>query len=180
MEWVFWLSHRGVLEDITVCKVRHDSVPLNACKQLLTGVQIRLYQNDAPVLVFQILVFLVLFLIDVQHFNQMGVVLEFFEGAVCLHLAILHNDDTVCEMQEVNSMGHKHPGAVLEKTLKHFLEDKFPDVGIERRDGIVHEDNVVLRVDGPRETNSSFLPARQIYALFSDLCHISCWQNSEV
>lgn len=62
----------------------------------------------------------------------MGVVLEFFEGAVRLHLAILHHDDPVCKMQEVNSMGHEHSGPVLEKTLKHFLEDKFSDVGIER------------------------------------------------
>jgi len=108
------------------------------------------------------------------------VVLQLLESAESLDFPVFNNNNVVREVQKVDRVGHQNPRLVPQQALKHMLEYLLADVGIESRYRIVHQDDIGVRIDGPREAYSGFLPTRQVDALFADFSLVSVRQNLKV
>ena len=79
---------------------------------------------------------------DVHDFLHVFVVLELLVRALGEDFTLLHDDDSVSEMDEVDSMSHKDAGFVFEKSLEDLHEDLLANVSIKGRDWIVHEHDI--------------------------------------
>ena len=119
-------------------------------------------------------------LVDCLDLFHVLVFLEFFERTLGFDLPILHDDDFVGQVNEVDSMSNEYPRLMLEQTFEHLIEDFFAHISVKCRDGVVHDYGACVLVDGASKAQSGFLTSGEVDAPFSDFSVISCHENFEV
>ena len=55
---------------------------------------------------------------DGHHFFHVSVVFEFIVTSLCRNFALLHDDDSVCEVDEINRVSDEDASFVFEKPLE--------------------------------------------------------------
>jgi len=88
---------------------------------------------------------------------------------------MIHDDNPVTQMDEVNSVSRKNPGLLLAYSIKDLLENVLSDSCVECRNGVIHQQEVSVCVNRSCKTNSRFLSSGKVNTLFTDLGLISTW-----
>ena len=120
------------------------------------------------------------FLIDFEDTFHVRVVLKLLKCAKGLDLTVFEDNDPITQVQKVYGVGHEDSGFLLKHTLKDFLENLLPHIGIQGGNRVVHHDNVGVGIHGSRQTYSSLLASGEIDTLFPDFCHVTGWQDIEI
>lgn len=100
-------------------------------------------------------------------------IMKLLKSTLSSDAALIHNTDSICQMQKIESMRHHNSGLILTDTLYELLEDVFLDISIKCRQRIIHQQDIPVSIDSSREDNSRFLASRQIYTHFSNLSQIT-------
>lgn len=77
-------------------------------------------------------------------------------------------------------MGTKDTGLLVEHGLEHTLEDLLAHFGIQSRDRVVHQDDILVLVDGSSQSNTRFLTSRQVDTLLTNLSEVASLEALEV
>jgi len=69
--------------------------------------------------------------VDLHKLLHVRVILQLVEVALQMHLAVLHHNDLVNQVHEIDGMRHKNSGFASELSQKYVLEDLLLDISIE-------------------------------------------------
>lgn len=103
--------------------------------------------------------FILISLMDVLDVEHVGVVLELLVRALCSDSSLVHDHNSVGQVDEVDSVSNQDSGRILQDALEDVLEDLLPGVRVQSGDRIIHEDDVWALVHGSCETHSCLLAA---------------------
>lgn len=129
------------------------------------------------------ILFLIHLLIQSVHFQQLleyVILFEFVVGALCGDRALVHDDNVVGLVDEVNGVRCQDSGFALQCAVDDIGHDLTPYLRVQGRNGIVHEVYVAVLVNGARQADSRLLPAAEIDAALSDLRHVAGLELVEV
>ena len=88
--------------------------------------------------------------------------------------------DTTRKPTPTYLVGHEHDRLAPELPADALVEEVLGDGGIHRRQHVVQQVQVRVRVDGPGQRHAGPLPARQIHAQLPDRCHVPRGQTLQV
>ena len=75
---------------------------------------------------------------------------------------------------------HENDGPAPDELLESVLENFLSDVGVQRGEAVIDQDNVAPVVEGARDGDSLFLTPGEIDPPFSDLAHITALEHLQV
>jgi len=110
---------------------------------------------------------------DLLHLEHVGVTGELLVGTLCLDAAVVHDNDVVSQMNELNGVGHQDPCFAAHQSNEDLLKNLFAHVGVEGGNGVIHNEDVRTLVDGPCERDPCLLTSREVDAFFADLCRVA-------
>jgi hypothetical protein len=93
--------------------------------------------------------------------------------ALANDLSLVHQNDVVSPLKEVDSVGDKNTCAVFQATKVYVFDDLVADVSVECRNRIIHQIYVLVLVERTAKTQSGFLATRKVDASFTNLCLIA-------
>lgn len=75
--------------------------------------------------------------VDVHKLHEVRIVLDFLIRTLKNDFTFVENNDSVNQVQEIDSMGYQNDCFILKMVQKNVLEDLLLDIGIKSRDWIV-------------------------------------------
>ena len=117
---------------------------------------------------------------DVLDLHHVRVEDEFFVATLGRHLAVLHDDDVVGEMHEVDGVSHQDSRLFLHQADKDLVEDRLAHVWVQCRDRVVHDEQVRALVHSASEGESGLLTSREVDSFLTDLSLVTSWHDCEV
>lgn len=117
---------------------------------------------------------------DVLDLHEVRVEDEVGVAALCSHFSVLHDDDVVGEVHEVNSVGHQDSRLLLHEAGKDLVKDVLAHVRVKSRDWVVHNEHIRAVVDGPSKSKSCFLATRKVDAFLTDFSLITSWHDCKI
>ena len=115
-----------------------------------------------------------------MNLSHVWVVFQFTVGALCNDSSLIHNDNLVSQVHEIDGVSHQDSSLLLENALEDFGKDLLASLGIQCRDWVVHKDHIWPLVDGSGKTDSCFLASREIDSLFTNFSHITCRHKRDI
>ncbi len=112
---------------------------------------------------------------DAHYLLKLTIIMKLLKSTLCSDTALVHNTDSICQMQKIESMRHHDSGLILTNALYELLEDIFLDISVKCRQRIIHQQDIPVSIDSSRQNNSRFLASRQIYTHFANLSQIPSW-----
>lgn len=83
-------------------------------------------------------------------------------------------------MQKIDGMSDQDSSFLLTQAFYNFFINSFSNMGIQGRNGVVHQYNISVRVDSSSKANPGFLTTAQVDAFFTDFRHVSSLENFQV
>jgi hypothetical protein len=71
---------------------------------------------------------------------------------LALDLALIHHDDVVSLSQEVYSMSNQDSSSIFQHAKVNIVDDLLSNMGIQGRDGIIHEIDFLVLVHSSGKT----------------------------
>lgn len=75
--------------------------------------------------------------VDVHKLHEVRIVLDFLIRTLKNDFTFVENNDSVNQVQEIDSMGYQNDCFILKMVQENVLEDLLLDIGIKSRDWIV-------------------------------------------
>jgi hypothetical protein len=113
---------------------------------------------------------------NIHQLSEVSVVLAFFVGARKNDFAMLQKDDLIAQVKEVDGVRHQDPSLVFKRAGEHIFEYLFLHICIKSRNGVIHENNVFIGIDGPSQGDTGLLTTTQVDAFFSDFSLVAAWK----
>jgi hypothetical protein len=93
---------------------------------------------------------------------------------------LLHDNYFINQMQKINGMSDQKPSLILQFIQKDILKYILLDIRIKRRYGVIHKNQIFLRVNSSSQPNSSFLSSTKIDSLFTNFSLILRRKNLKI
>lgn len=130
------------------------------------------------------LLFLLLLFLDGRRFHQgaepLVVLHEVVKGVDRADLAAVHPDDAVAAVEHPQLMRREDAALVLEQAEDGIVKDVAADVGIDGAEGVVHQDNVGVKINGAGNVEALLLAARNGDASFADLSLVAVGKHVQI
>lgn len=114
-----------------------------------------------------------IFGVNLLNLIHVWVVLKLLISALSLYFSFFQDNHIIGKMDEFNCVRNQNSSAVLHETAEDLVEDLFAHVGIQGRDGVIHDKNIRTLVDGASKSNSSFLASGQVDSFLTDFCEVT-------
>ena len=114
-----------------------------------------------------------IFRVNLLNLIHVGVVLELLVSALSLNFSLFQDNYIIGQMDEFNSVRDQDSSAVLHETAEDLVKDLFAHVGIQGRDGVIHDKDIRTLVDGASKSDSSFLASGQVDTFLADFCEVT-------
>jgi len=111
-----------------------------------------------------------------DHLYQQTIPLR-FTRSISAHYLIYHQATDSINLSHSYSLRHEHSGFLTANAFEDLRKDLLADVHIQCRNRIIHQHDLCSGVDGSGEAYPCFLSTGEIYALCTDLRHITSRQN---
>jgi len=107
-------------------------------------------------------------------------VLDLFISTLSFDSSLVHDHNSISEMDKVDCMSDQNSCGVFEKTTEDLFKDLDAGMGVKSGNRVVHKDDFWALVDSSCETNTGLLATGEINSFFTDLCEVACGEHRYV
>ena len=129
--------------------------------------------------IFILAVFLVE-VIDLLKLLEYFVLLHFLVGSLSCDFSLIHHNDFISHVEEINSMCYQNSCLTLEHTVDNILHDVHSDVSVKCRDWVIQQIDIFLLIDGSGKSKSGLLSTTQVDSFLSNFSKITTLHDFKV
>ena len=131
-------------------------------------------------LIHTIFFLFLMWFMNIYNLNQVWLIFNVLKAAFQHDFTLLHDNYFINQMQKINGMSDQKPSLILQFIQKDILKYILLDIRIKRRYGVIHKNQIFLRVNSSSQPNSSFLSSTKIDSLFTNFSLILRRKNLKI